>query len=581
MIENEINNESENEIENDFNNENISNMIISNENENENEVENIFNEELYTTSSRDNNIKILNTSGLSLLKELEDKWDSIEKRKSVNPGKKNLQNNIIKQEKKNENYLKIKNEILKLKTHFFENIDKLRENYNNKNEEFEQFIFNKISEMEKFKIKSEEINKKIQQREMEKLNENNDNNNYNNNYNDNNYNSYNPNEKTIKHNKKRRDNHLKKNKSFLHDDIYNYDKTKIPLKYRGNLFTCKGITEVEGLVYETPDDSDNNNKIKIYNPVSDTLKDKMKNVYDDILKPTYIPDYILYNINNFESSRENNNVDENNTLKNPKLNNINNNNFNPQNNKNNNNINKSNPINNQTTSLVNYSINSNYASEANINSKTLYSLEKNFDEILNSINPSMNQINKGKNFLGTYLKNENLTEPIKTPKNNTESKEEINPELDKYFEDLSIQAGYKLPNSKKKNNNKNTDNIIEDTYFMKEDIKDKKFLRKMEENVQLLNQLAKVTSGSNNFQERIRNLNNNNNSTYNINEYSKLNKSYIRSHNMSLNSSQNINNSNISFMNNNRVYSKNRFEDILPKMYKSNALKIHKIIQNK
>ena len=100
MIENEINNESENEIENDFNNENISNMIISNENENENEVENIFNEELYTTSSRDNNIKILNTSGLSLLKELEDKWDSIEKRKSVNPGKKNLQNNIIKQEKK-------------------------------------------------------------------------------------------------------------------------------------------------------------------------------------------------------------------------------------------------------------------------------------------------------------------------------------------------------------------------------------------------------------------------------------------------------------------------------------------------
>jgi predicted nuclease with TOPRIM domain len=116
---------------------------------------------------------------------------------------------------------------------------------------------------------------------------------------------------------------------------------------------------------------------------------------------------------------------------------------------------------------------------------------------------------------------------------------------------------------------------------MKEDIKDKKFLRKMEENVQLLNQLAKVTSGSNNFQERIRNLNNNNNSTYNINEYSKLNKSYIRSHNMSLNSSQNINNSNYSFMNNNKVYSKNRFEDILSKMYKTNALKIHKIIQNK
>ena len=49
---------------------------------------------------------------------------------------------------------------------------------------------------------------------------------------------------------------------------------------------------------------------------------------------------------------------------------------------------------------------------------------------------------------------------------------------------------------------------------------------------------------------------------------------------MSINSSQNINNSNFSFMNN-RIYSKNRFEDILSKMYKANALKIQKIIQNK
>ena len=78
MIENEIDNNIEHEIENDFNNDNISNVEISNENE----VDNIFNEELYTNSTKDNN-KILNTSGYSLLRELEDKWESIEKKKII------------------------------------------------------------------------------------------------------------------------------------------------------------------------------------------------------------------------------------------------------------------------------------------------------------------------------------------------------------------------------------------------------------------------------------------------------------------------------------------------------------------
>jgi hypothetical protein len=234
----------------------------------------------------------------------------------------------------------------------------------------------------------------------------------------------------------------------------------------------------------------------------------------------------------------------------------------------------------QNNSLVNYNINSNF--QTNINTQTLYSLERNFDEILNSINPNMNQLIKGNNYMGTYKKNEYNSEQNRIKKNNLESDENINPELDKYFEDLSIQAGYKLPNKINKKENINQNIINDDTYYLKDDIKDKKFLRKMEENVQLLNQLAKVSPVNNIFHDRIKSLNNsNNNSLHNINEFSKLNKSYIRSHNMSLNTSQNINNSNISFMNNNRVYSKNRFEDILPKMYKSNALKIHKIIQNK
>ena len=563
MTENEIDNNSENEIENDFNNENISNMMLSNENE----VENIFNEELNTSSSRYNN-KIMNTSGLSLLRELEDKWDSIERKKNINYGKKNIQKNILKEEKKNKNILKLTKEIEKLKKDFLDKISKQKEIINNKNEEFEQFMFNKISEMEKYKVQSEEIKKLLVQREMEKVNDNKKRNT--------NFNTYNNFQKDSSNNKKTR-NQLKKNKSFLHDEIYNYDKKKIPLKYKGNLFTCKEITEVEGLVYETPNDLENNNKIKINNPISDNLKNKMKNVYDDIIKPTYIPDYIL---NNVESSRINNNInnEQSESVKNIKNNNNNNNNNNDNNNNNNLNLNNRNNL--QNNSLVNYNINSNF--QTNINTQTLYSLERNFDEILNSINPSMNQIIKGNNYMGTYKKNEYNSEQNIIKKNNLESDEINNPELDKYFEELSLQAGYKLPNRINKKENTNQNIINDDTYYLKDDIKDKKFLRKMEENVQLLNQLAKVNPVNNIFHDRIKSLSNsNNNSLHNINEFSKLNKSYIRSHNMSLNTSQNINNSNISFMNNNRVYSKNRFEDILPKMYKSNALKIHKIIQNK
>ena len=165
MIENEIDKDIENEIENDFNNDNISNVVISNENE----VDNIFNEELYTNSTRENN-KIMNTSGYSLLRELEDKWDSIEKKKINTFENRNFKNNIIEEEKKKNNYLQLKKEIEKLKDNFIDKNQKLKLLYENK--EFTQFFFDKVSEMEKYKIKSEEIIKQLQQREIEKINEN-------------------------------------------------------------------------------------------------------------------------------------------------------------------------------------------------------------------------------------------------------------------------------------------------------------------------------------------------------------------------------------------------------------------------
>jgi hypothetical protein len=104
----------------------------------------------------------------------------------------------------------------------------------------------------------------------------------------------------------------------------------------------------------------------------------------------------------------------------------------------------------------------------------------------------------------------------------------------------------------------------------------------MGENIHLLNQLVKTTPNQNNIQ-KMRSLNNiNNYSLFNINDKSPSNKSFIRSQHTSFNSDiQNIDKSNYSFLNNNRIYSKNKFEDILSKMYDINTLKIQKILQKK
>ena len=94
--------------------------------------------------------------------------------------------------------------------------------------------------------------------------------------------------------------------------------------------------------------------------------------------------------------------------------------------------------------------------------------------------------------------------------------------------------------------------------------------KKMTKNIHLLNI------------QKIRSLNNIDNSSFNINDKSPSNKSFIRNQHTSFNSDiQNIDKSNYSFLNNNRIYSKNKFEDILSKMYDINTLKIQKILQKK
>ena len=84
--------------------------------------------------------------------------------------------------------------------------------------------------------------------------------------------------------------------------------------------------------------------------------------------------------------------------------------------------------------------------------------------------------------MGTYKKNDYNSEQNIIKKNNLESDENINPELDKYFEDLSIQAGYKLPNkiNKKENNNQNCLNSL-NTSFDKKKEKKNNFVNKIPE----------------------------------------------------------------------------------------------------
>ena len=67
-------------------------------------------------------------------------------------GNKNFKNNIIVKERKKENYTSLKKEIEKIKNLFLNKIEKENEINDNKNRELEEFIFDKISEMENIKL---------------------------------------------------------------------------------------------------------------------------------------------------------------------------------------------------------------------------------------------------------------------------------------------------------------------------------------------------------------------------------------------------------------------------------------------
>ena len=459
MSDNNNREKTEEEIENDFN-EDISKMDKQNY-DIENELTDYIPYTL-TNSKRDNE-----TSGISLLKELEDKWENIEKNKQK-PIK------LQKKKEKHNNGMKrayIKSLVEESKQKFMKKIQTMRMTYNASFEEFESYASNAILKMENIKIQNDQIRSQLEAYDnaTNKPIENN-----------------NKEDIPSKEQKKERTN---TKKSFLkQDDTIPQSQNTIPLAYRGNLFTCKEMTSIEGLVYETPSTTEGRKEIIQKNfTISDSLANKMKSVYEDITAPSQP---ILNSTTNIE---DNDKQDENNDTNNIKIN------FNTGN--------------------------------------SLYTLEKQFDEIITKIKPNLNA-----KISGAIIKKDI----------------DIKKEDDEYFESLAKEAGYKKGKSNSNLSENNQYNFS--NYFT-----DKKFSKKIEENVKLLNN---VMSGEIVYKKKLMN-----NDIQNKN--GMLNASYLRNHSISL-----LNNTN-SVVQDNKIYSKNKFDDTISKIYQANATKIQKLINGK
>ena len=181
--------------------------------------------------------------------------------------------------------------------------------------------------------------------------------------------------------------------------------------------------------------------------------------------------------------------------------------------------------------------------EAYNQKNSLYSLERNFDNIYNKINPKKQRFINNK-IIGK-LDNQNLNNEGLNTKN-----------------DLFNEFNKKSNLIKKNHSYKNLELKNDDIYFIKDDLKDKKLFKKIEENIKLLNKLVRINSKSkfedNNF----------------------YNNSYIRNNKIELNSSLSSNKYN---KNNskyyNKIYSKNKF-DTTSQILKKNSFELKKFFDN-
>jgi hypothetical protein len=232
-----------------------------------------------------NNINVNeDISGISLLKELEDQWNNIEKQKNINKNKND--ESTYSNSKSNNNIDKFKYivDMVEIKKNkFISAIEKKRQERNNDNE-IEEYLMTKLNEMEKYKIIDEDLKNKIEIRKQEKNEE------------EDNYNNYEEQEE---------ENNEINNNYDINENTF--DKRQYLMNMNNN--NNNKSPELEDLVYETPARINNNfislekNKEKNYydnenenednvnignisrpekNVMSGKLFDKMKNLYQEI-----------------------------------------------------------------------------------------------------------------------------------------------------------------------------------------------------------------------------------------------------------------------------------------------------------
>ena len=525
---------------------------------------------LMESPKKEENININeDISGISLLKELEEQWNNIEKQKINN--KNNINNKIdestYSNSKSNNNIDKFKYviDMIEIKKNKFISMRQKAKNERNDDHDLEQFFLMKLKEMDKYKITDENLKKNIEIRQQEKNNENiyelnnneqNEEVNYyenDNNYNNNEYKNYNDNINNYNDN----DNNIGFN--FSNEDTFN---KKLYLQRKENL---NKSPELEDLVYETPartngfdnniisleqnnyenENEDNVNIGNISRPeksaISEKLFGKIKNLYQELNYDENKETNMISNndkTNSYESgvlginniNLNGNKYEENIILRNIKNNNSEIGNINDANKSINLNFNYMN-IKNQRTPNLNiqkYEQNkysqktvATYTPDKNLikikenlnlfkdkDRMTLSGLQENFDEILKNVKSHNDKNNK--NNLNLFNDRFNISNE------DNDEKED----LDKYFDELTkeaksnIQKNKGISNPNTKINNK----------------KENKILQKIEENSKIINNyMDEMNQNRNKFKQRIFELNNNLNNIRNkddINNSFQENKFY-------------------------------------------------------
>ena len=249
---NSNNNQIEEDIDDDFNNVHISQYDKTNNYDFDNDLTDCL-QYTVTGSKRDDE-----TSGISILKDLEDKWENIEKqKKKINRPRK------PKKENKRDLLLPLRKAIIdEVKTKFMRKYQFNKNNYNS-NKDFFNFASNLILEMEKLKANNDFVKEQmIKEKDIPSTNRNKD---------------QFPHDYSTQNELKNR-----KVKSFLIQEPSSRDKP--PQKQRVNLFQNKELNSIENLVYETPSQVDTLSNKEKY-AISNSLANKMKSVFNDITQP--------------------------------------------------------------------------------------------------------------------------------------------------------------------------------------------------------------------------------------------------------------------------------------------------------